>query len=108
MRSIILVLVLGVAGCAGSLETARPARVGASPEQSARCSALSDRREVESGLAKFFAVASGGQGIATIPIADRDAEIGLAIGAASSVALAAGFQVMADFSGEAWARECAR
>ncbi len=104
----VFALALALSGCAGSLESARPARIGASPEQAARCATLDDRRGVEAGLAKIFAVAGGGQGLATIPVDNRDLEIGLAIGAAASVAVAAGLQVMADFSSTAWARECAK
>lgn len=109
-RIALVFLALGMFGCAGSLEAARPPRVAASvsPEQAARCASLDDRRGVEAGLAKIFAVAGGGQGLATIPVSDRDVEIGLAIGSAASVALAAGLQVMADMSAASWARECAK
>ena len=66
--SLIVLLAVGLGGCAGSFEEARDPGVAlGAPPQSERCGELDDRHQMFGGLAKGSAVLGGGAGLATIP-----------------------------------------
>ena len=109
-RIALVMLALAMFGCAGSLVEARPPRssVGVDPARVEHCDSLDKERRVESGLAKAFALVGGTSGLATIPVNDSRLEVGLAIGAIGSAAVAVGLQVVSDMATTSWAAECTK
>ena len=117
----LLLLVILLPGCAGSLQAAKldgaPARstaLKAAPDAVAvttRCQALDSSRTTWGGIAKVSAALAGGSGIASIPLDDgkRDEhrlKLGFEVGAVAFAAAAAGAFYVAEAKGETWAREC--
>ena len=111
-----LVALLTLPGCAGSLEQARSAPpsgplLAASPSQSrddARCSELDDRRTWWGAVSVGATALGGGAGLSTIPVENRDLQIGLASGVVLSAAVAATAMYIERSSTESWTQECAQ
>lgn len=106
---LLLLMLVSVTGCAGSLESARPRTLGASATPpSARCTDLDDRRMTWSAVAKGSAVLAGASGISMLPVGEEheEARIGIAAGGIAFAALVAGAVVIADGADTSWVREC--
>jgi hypothetical protein len=120
MKLVGTLALLLLSGCAGSLEAARgpraahvdntPGHVAVMVEgaPSERCAQLDDRHAFYGGISKGSAVLAGGAGLATVPVDDKGARIGLAIGAAVMAAVAATSTFIQEASSESWSRECAQ
>lgn len=114
-----LVALLTLPGCAGSLEQARsaphPSSTGpllaAAADQGrddARCTELDDRRTFWGAIATGATALGGGAGLSTIPVENRDLQIGLASGVVLSAAVAATAMYIERSSTESWTQECAQ
>ena len=115
----LVALTLTLPGCAGSLEQARsaphPSSTGpllaASSDQSrddARCTELDDRRTFWGAVSVGATALGGGAGLSTIPVENRDLQIGLASGVVVSAAVAATAMYIERSSTESWTQECAQ
>lgn len=115
MRQLLLLCAPLLSGCAASFEESRSAGLtergmGYSPsaEVEARCRALDDQRLVWGAIGKGTGVLSGGAGLSTIPVEDRDAQVALAASSAGLLAFSLVATYVADAKGEEWARECSQ
>lgn len=105
---LLLALMPSLMGCSGSFEEARnPSVALGAPPQSQRCADLDDRHALWGGVAKTSAVLAGGSGLATIPVEQDEVRIGLAVGAATMGAVAAGSGFISEAAAASWANECA-
>lgn len=109
-------------GCAGSFELSRVAgaesrgvartqvtyKAGttAVPIDPKRCQSLDDEHQTWTALAKGGAALTGAEGLTLIPVDDKGARIGLAIGAAVAAAFTAFAVSEADGAASSWAKEC--
>lgn len=111
-------LCLASTACAGSFEVSKAggraervaltvAGVPVATDRS-HCEAIDGRYQVWSALAKAGAALTGGAGLATIPVDDQGARIGIAIGAAAVGAFTAAAVAVADGAAVEYARECAQ
>lgn len=112
-----LPLCLASTACAGSFEVARhggqtehltlsAAGVPVTPADRSHCEAIDGRYQVWSALAKGGAALTGASGLATIPVDDQGARIGLAIGAAVVGSFTAAAVAVADGAAVEFVREC--
>lgn len=106
-------LTLLACSCSASLESQRALGqkslgVIAPAPLNERCVALDDRRVTWGAIAKGAAVLGGGAGLATIPVEDKDAQMGLAAGTAAMAAVAAIAIYVQEGADESWARECSQ
>jgi hypothetical protein len=99
-------------GCAASFEESKLAGMSlqtraAAPTPSARCLSLDSAHRTWGGVGKGAAVLAGAEGIATWPADGERAELGLAIGAGVTAAVAATAVYVSEDYAAAWTRECA-
>jgi len=104
-------LLLLVSGCAGSFEESRlaglnPQARASAPPQTERCRSLDDQHRWLGGVAKGSAFLAGASGIATWPVDNERAELGLAIGAGVMGATAVTAEYLSSEAESAWVREC--
>jgi hypothetical protein len=110
-------LLLLLTGCAGSLPEAQTAgahdraaklglKFGATPNPTPYCSGLDASHRFWGGVAKSSALLAGGAGLATVPVDNKDAELGLAIGSAAMGAVAAAATYFAEDAASSFARDC--
>lgn len=107
-KVVIVLLLLSFTGCAGSFEEARLARAplrSASPP-TARCISLDSQHRTWGAIGKGAAVLAGAEGIATWPVNSHDAQVGLAVGAGLTAAVAATAVYVSEDAGSTWVREC--
>jgi hypothetical protein len=98
-------------GCAGSFEESRlagldPQARAAAPPPTERCQSLDDQHRWLGGVAKGSAFLAGASGIATWPVDNERAELGLAIGAGVMGATAVTAEYLSSEAESAWVREC--
>lgn len=98
-------------GCAASFEESKLAGMSlqtraAAPPPSARCLSLDSAHRTWGGIGKGAAVLAGAEGIATWPADGERAELGLAIGAGVTAAVAATAVYVSEDYAAAWTREC--
>ena len=117
MKNLLALVALTLStGCAGSLEQARSGPpsgplLAASSDQSrddARCTELDDRRTFWGAVSVGATALGGGAGLSTIPVENRDLQIGLASGVVVSAAIAATAMYIERSSTESWTQECAQ
>ncbi len=108
MKTLVIAVVLIVAGCAGSWEAERGPRVAVRVDQQQRCQDLDDRHQFASGVGKSAAVLASGATAGSAVVEDDRAKLGLVVGGAVLAAASGGSWIVADKASESWARECAR
>lgn len=112
LTSLFIALVLLV-GC-GSLEegrtahSAKTAAIGATPRPTDYCRSLDGQHRTWGAVAKLSALLAGGSGLATLPVEDKDARTGLAIGSAAAAAIAAGAVYFSEDAAHSWGRDCSQ
>jgi len=112
---LLVLLAASVSGCAGSfeeirvlrpsLETAGQMRIRLLDE---RCVSLDNQHRYWGAVGKGTALLAGAEGVATWPAHSADAQIGLAVGAGVSAAVAATALYISEDAGDAWVRECSQ
>lgn len=106
---LVLLVAVGLSGCAPSLGSSlaarAPDRAAATPEQARRCRRLDRTESTLRWVSRGAAVLAGGTGLSTIPVDDPEAQAALAVsGAVAGVGAAAAeavrSEVAADFLAE--------
>lgn len=100
-----------LSGCAGSLDSARTGGLAlrltpATTQPTPYCLALDERHAVFGGVAKGAAILSGASGLATLPVNDDGARLGLAIGALAAGSIAASSVFVAEDAATRYVRDC--